>query len=198
MEDLSVMTDEALAMSYANDNNRAFDELLSRNQSKLFSYILFVVRNREVADDVFQETFVKVITRLQQGRYSPSGKFGAWLVRIAHNIIMDLYRSQKVQKIIDTSSDNDLSNIGEESLLSLDIESKYVNTQVLRDVRKMMNLLPASQLEVLYMRFYQQLSFKEIADMTNVSINTSLGRMRYASLNLRRMAKEHHITLQLT
>ena len=108
MEDLSVMTDEALSMSYANGNNRAFDELLSRNQSKLFSYILFVVRNREVADDVFQETFVKVITRLQQGRYSPSGKFGAWLVRIAHNIIMDLYRSQKVQKIIDTSSDNDL------------------------------------------------------------------------------------------
>ena len=167
MEDLSVMTDEALAMSYANGNNRAFDELLSRNQSKLFSYILFVVRNREVADDVFQETFVKVITRLQQGRYSPSGKFGAWLVR-------------------------------EESLLSLDIESKYVNTQVLRDVRKMMNLLPASQREVVYMRFYQQLSFKEIADMTNVSINTSLGRMRYAILNLRRMAKEHHITLQLT
>lgn len=198
MEDLSVMTDEALAISYANGNNRAFDELLSRNQSKLFSYILFVVRNREVADDVFQETFVKVITRLQQGRYSPSGKFGAWLVRIAHNIIMDLYRSQKVQKIIDTSSDNDLSNIGEESLLSLDIESKYVNTQVLRDVRKMMNLLPASQREVVYMRFYQQLSFKEIADMTNVSINTSLGRMRYAILNLRRMAKEHHITLQLT
>ena len=198
MEDLSVMTDEALAMSYANGNNRAVDELLSRNQSKLFSYILFVVRNREVADDVFQETFVKVITRLQQGRYSPSGKFGAWLVRIAHNIIMDLYRSQKVQKIIDTSSDNDLSNIGDESLLSLDIESKYVNTQVLRDVRKMMNLLPASQREVVYMRFYQQLSFKEIADMTNVSINTSLGRMRYAILNLRRMAKEHHITLQLT
>ena len=198
MKNLNVMTDEELAVDYVNGDNRAFDELLSRNQSKLFSYILFVVRNREVADDVFQETFVKVITRLQQGRYSPSGKFGAWLVRIAHNIIMDLYRSQKVQKIIDTSSDNDLSNIGDESLLSLDIESKYVNTQVLRDVRKMMNLLPASQREVVYMRFYQQLSFKEIADMTNVSINTSLGRMRYAILNLRRMAKEHHITLQLT
>ena len=198
MKNLNVMTDEKLAVDYVNGDNRAFDELLSRNQSKLFSYILFVVRNREVADDVFQETFVKVITRLQQGRYSPSGKFGAWLVRIAHNIIMDLYRSQKVQKIIDTSSDNDLSNIGDESLLSLDLESKYVNTQVLRDVRKMMNLLPASQREVVYMRFYQQLSFKEIADMTNVSINTSLGRMRYAILNLRRMAKEHHITLQLT
>ena len=197
MKNLNVMTDEELAMDYVNGNNRAFDELLFRHQSKLFSYILFVVRDREIADDLFQETFVKVITKLQEGKYSPSGKFSAWMMRIAHNVIMDLYRGLKVQKIVDTSDDNDLSNISTNDFYSMDIESQYVNTQVLKDVKKLMNFLPASQREVVYMRYYQQLSFKEIAEMTNVSINTSLGRMRYAILNLRRMVKENEITLQM-
>ncbi|WP_314715824.1 sigma-70 family RNA polymerase sigma factor [Segatella salivae] len=197
MKNLNVMTDEELAMDYVNGNNRAFDELLFRHQSKLFSYILFVVRDREIADDLFQETFVKVITKLQEGKYLPSGKFSAWMMRIAHNVIMDLYRGLKVQKIVDTSDDNDLSNISTNDLYSMDIESQYVNAQVLKDVKKLMNFLPASQREVVYMRYYQQLSFKEIAEMTNVSINTSLGRMRYAILNLRRMVKENEITLQM-
>ena len=118
-------------------------------------------------------------------------------MRIAHNVIMDYYRGLKVQKIVDASSDNDLSNIGAKDCVSLDIESQYVNTQVLEDVKKLMNFLPATQREVVYMRYYQQLSFKEIADMTNVSINTSLGRMRYAILNLRRMVKENEIALQM-
>ena len=197
MKNLNVMTDEELAMDYVNGNNRAFDELLFRHQSKLFSYILFVVRDREIADDLFQETFVKVITKLQEGKYSPSGKFSAWMMRIAHNVIMDLYRGLKVQKIVDTSDDNDLSNISTNDFYSMDIESQYVNAQVLKDVKKLMNFLPASQREVVYMRYYQQLSFKEIAEMTNVSINTRLGRMRYAILNLRRMVKENEITLQM-
>ena len=197
MKNLNVMTDEELAMDYVNGNNRAFDELLFRHQSKLFSYILFVVRDREIADDLFQETFVKVITKLQEGKYSPSGKFSAWMMRIAHNVIMDLYRGLKAQKIVDTSDDNDLSNISTNDFYSMDIESQYVNAQVLKDVKKLMNFLPASQREVVYMRYYQQLSFKEIAEMTNVSINTSLGRMRYAILNLRRMVKENEITLQM-
>ena len=197
MKNLNVMTDEELAMDYVNGNNRAFDELLFRHQSKLFSYILFVVRDREIADDLFQETFVKVITKLQEGKYSPSGKFSAWMMRIAHNVITDLYRGLKVQKIVDTSDDNDLSNISTNDFYSMDIESQYVNAQVLKDVKKLMNFLPASQREVVYMRYYQQLSFKEIAEMTNVSINTSLGRMRYAILNLRRMVKENEITLQM-
>ena len=197
MKNLNVMTDEELAMDYVNGNNRAFDELLFRHQSKLFSYILFVVRDREIADDLFQETFVKVITKLQEGKYSPSGQFSAWMMRIAHNVIMDLYRGLKVQKIVDTSDDNDLSNISTNDFYSMDIESQYVNAQVLKDVKKLMNFLPASQREVVYMRYYQQLSFKEIAEMTNVSINTSLGRMRYAILNLRRMVKENEITLQM-
>ncbi len=191
------MTDEELALSYVKGENRAFDELLLRNQSKIFSYILFVVRDRDTADDVFQETFVKVVVKLQQGKYVPSGKFSAWVLRIAHNVIMDLYRGQKSQKIIDAVDDNDLSNIAGNDLIIGNVESQFVNTQVMSDVRKMMNLLPTTQREVVYMRYFQQMSFKEIADTTNVSINTSLGRMRYAILNLRRMAREHDVVLQL-
>ncbi len=191
------MTDEELALSYVKGENRAFDELLLRNQSKIFSYILFVVRDRDTADDVFQETFVKVVVKLQQGKYVPSGKFSAWVLRIAHNVIMDLYRGQKSQKIIDAVDDNDLSNIAGNDLIIGNVESQFVNTQVMSDVRKMMNLLPTTQREVVYMRYFQQMSFKEIADTTNVSINTSLGRMRYAILNLRRMAREHNVVLQL-
>ena len=198
MKNLNEMTDEQLAMSYVNGNNRAFDVLLSRNQSKLFAYILFVVHDRDTSDDIFQETFVKVVTRLQQGKYSPTGKFGAWVMRIAHNVIMDWYREQRMDKIVEAPKENDLSNVGrKDDLLDGSIEAQFVNTQILADVRKMMNQLPAPQREVVYMRFYQELSFKEIAETTGVSINTSLGRMRYALLNLRRMAKEHNIQLQL-
>lgn len=197
MNNLKELTDEQLAMSYVEGNNKAFDELLSRTQSKLYSYIMFVVHDRETADDVFQETFVKVVTRLQQRRYVPSGKFGAWLMRIAHNVMMDLYRNHKSDKVVEANNNNDLSNIGGESMLDTSVESQFVNSQVLRDVEKMMNNLPAPQREVVYMRFYQEMSFKEIAETTGVSINTSLGRMRYAVLNLRRMAREHNIQLQL-
>lgn len=194
---MNEMSDEELALSYIGGDNRAFDELLVRNESKLFSYILFVVRDRDLADDIFQETFVKVIVKLQQGKYTTSGKFGAWIVRIAHNVIMDWYREQKADKIVEPTEDNDLSNISSKSIIDSNIENQFVNEQVLSDVKKMMNLLPPTQREVVFMRFYQDLSFKEIAELTGVSINTSLGRMRYAILNLRRMAKEHNVVLQL-
>ena len=197
MRKLNELPDEELAVAYINGNNNAFDLLLSRNQSKIFSYILFVVRDRDVADDVFQETFVKVITKLQQRKYTVTGKFCAWVMRIAHNIIMDMYREQKSEKIVEATEDNDLSNFGSKELLDENIESKFVNEQILCDVKKMMNLLPTAQREVVYMRFYQQLSFKEIADTTNVSINTALGRMRYAIINLRKMAQEHQMELRM-
>ena len=191
------MTDEELALSYADGNNRAFDLLLLRNQSKLFSYILFVVHDRDTAEDIFQETFVKVITRLQEGRYMVSGKFGAWIMRIAHNAIMDWYRDQAALRTIDTSADNDLSKLPGADLYEGNIENHYVNSQVMTDVRRLLDALPPMQREVVYMRFYQQLSFKEIADSTDVSINTALGRMRYALLNMRRMAKSYNMALQL-
>lgn len=197
MKNLEEMTDEELAVSYIEGDNRAFDMLLSNNQRKVFTYILFVVRNRDVANDVFQDTFVKVITQLQQKRYAPNGKFSAWVMRIAHNEIMDWYRTQRSGHIVEATEDNDLSNIGGLDVSLSSVESQYVNSQVLTDVRRMMNLLPTSQREVVYMRFYQGMSFKEIAETTGVSINTSLGRMRYAILNLRRMAKENCVQLQL-
>ncbi|MDY5090451.1 MAG: sigma-70 family RNA polymerase sigma factor [Prevotella sp.] len=196
MRILEEMTDEELAMLYIDGNNKAFDLLLSRNQSKIFSYIVFVVRNQETANDIFQETFMKVISRLQQGKYTTSGKFSAWVMRIAHNVIMDWYRDHSTERIVECNDTNDLSNIGSNDLMVGNIENQYVYDQVMTDVRRMMNLLPASQREVVFMRFYQDMSFKEIADTTNVSINTALGRMRYAILNMRRMAKEHDVALQ--
>ena len=197
MKLLNGMTDEELALSYIEGDNKAFDLLLSRTKTKLFTYILFVVRDRDFADDIFQETFVKVITKLQQGKYTNSGKFSAWLMRIAHNVIMDLYREHRSERIIEPTEGNDLSNISYNDLLDTNVENHYVNEQVMTDVRKMMNMLPPSQREVVFMRFYQEMSFKEIAEATGVSINTSLGRMRYAIRNLRRMAREHNVVLQL-
>lgn len=190
------MTDEELALSYVRGNNQAFDLLLSRNQSKLFSYILFVVHEQDLANDIFQETFVKVITKLQEGRYIDSGKFSVWIMRIAHNVIMDWYRDNRAKNIVETSDDNDLSNVTGNDITDFNIEDRYVNEQVLRDVKKMMNLLPPTQREIVFMRFYQEMSFKEIAETTGVSINTALGRMRYAILNMRRMARKNKLSLE--
>ena len=196
MTTFKLMTDEELAIMYVDGDNKAFDLLLSSNQEKLFTYILFVVRDREMANDMFQETFFKVVSRLQQGKYIANGKFSAWLMRIAHNVIMDWYRQQRAQNIVDAPKENDLSNVGS-TLLESSREGELVNNQVMEDVRRMMSHLPASQREVVFMRFYQQMSFKEIAEATGVSINTALGRMRYAILNLRRMTREHQLTLQM-
>ena len=197
MKHYESLSDEELALLYVEGDNRAFDVLLTRNQQKLYSYILFVVRDPEVANDVFQDTFVKVITKLQEGKYTNCGKFSLWLTRIAHNVIMDGYRRQKSEHIVEPTEDNDLSNLRSDELLDINRENEYVNMQIMNDVRHLMNALPASQREVVYMRFYQDLSFKEIADITGVSINTSLGRMRYALINMRRMAKQHAIQLSL-
>ena len=191
------MSNEELALLYVGGNNKAFDELLERTQSKLFAYIKFVVRNDDVANDIFQETFVKVITRLQEGRYTDTGKFTFWLTRIAHNAIMDWYRAQKSAHIVDLTDDNNLSNLQGDEVRDTFRESELVNAQIMRDVKRMMEELPAPQREVVYMRFYQELQFKEIAEITGVSINTSLGRMRYALMNLRKMAKDHQIELAL-
>ena len=191
------MADEALALLYVGGDNRAFDELLARNQQKLYNYILFVVRDPELANDVFQETFVKVITRLQEGKYTDSGKFSFWLSRIAHNVIMDTFRQQKSEHIVEASEDNDLNKLRRQDLMEMNRENEFVNAQILQDVRHLMDTLPAPQREVVYMRYYQDLSFKEIAEATGVSINTSLGRMRYALINMRRLAKEHDLQLNL-
>ena len=181
MKNFEGVSDEALALLYVKGDNRAFDELLSRTQTKLFTYIMFVVRDHDIADDIFQETFVKVITKLQQGLYTDSGKFQFWITRIAHNCIMDWYRQQQSAHIVDANEENDLQNLKSASVMDTNKEAEMINEQILIDIKKMMNTLPAPQREVVYMRYFQQLSFKEIADLTGVSINTSLGRMRYAN-----------------
>jgi RNA polymerase sigma-70 factor (ECF subfamily) len=195
MNNYESMSDEKLALRYIDGDNKAFDVLLTRNQSKLFSYIMFVVRDEEIANDIFQDTFLKVITKLQEGKYTDSGKFYYWITRIAHNIIMDKYRMQQNEHIVEPTEDNNLSNIKSASVLDTYRESEIINEQIMEDVKNIMNALPAVQREVVYMRFYQNMSFKEIADATGVGINTSLGRMRYAILNMRRMAQKHDISL---
>ena len=191
------MSNEMLALLYVDGNNKAFDELLERTQSKLFAYIMFVVRNEDVANDIFQDTFVKIIIKLQQGQYTDCGKFSYWITRIAHNVIMDLFRTQKNERIVEPNSENDLSNLSSQEVMELNREMEMVNSQIMQDVRHMMDNLPAPQREVVFMRMYQDLSFKEIAEITGVSINTALGRMRYALMNMRRMAKEHNIMLNV-
>ena len=171
--------------------------MLSRNEEKLFSYILFVVHDEDLANDIFQETFVKAISRLHAGQYSCSGKFLSWLIRIAHNVIIDGYRSHCVFRMVEQANDNDLSCLRGEDFQADCAEQEMIRKQILCDVKKLVDFLPAPQREVVFMRYYQQMSFKEIAECTNVSINTSLGRMRYALLNLRKMAKEHNIYLDL-
>lgn len=197
MKNYSDMTDEELAVCYMKGENKAFDLLLEHNQSAIFSYILFVVHDEDKANDIFQDTFIKIIVKLRNDLYAPTGKFSAWCMRIAHNVIMDIYRDHKSDHTIDVNEDNDLSNISSDNVREMNIEQAFVNNQVLRDVKKIMGQLPNPQREVVYMRYYQQMSFKEIADVTNVSINTALGRMRYAILNMRRMAREHNIALEM-
>ena len=197
MEKFAHMTDEELAMLYVEGNNKAFDELLARNQQKLFSYIMIMVHDQEIANDIFQDTFIKIITRLQEGKYTNSGKFSFWMTRIAHNVIMDWFRGRKNEQITEPNAENDLSNIRNQDVMEMNRESELINEQILLDVQHMMNSLPEPQRKVVYMRLYQQMSFKEISEVTGVSINTSLGRMRYAILNLRRMAKQNDIMLDI-
>ena len=196
MEKLCKLADEQLVEMYAKGDNSAFDVLLSRYQQKLYSYILFLVHNEDTANDLLQETFVKAIVTIQQGRYVESGKFSAWLTRIAHNLIIDKYRQDKNANLI--SNDNDECDIFNNAALSdITVEMKIIKEQSLADVERLVKELPAVQQEVVYMRFYQNLSFKEIAEATGVSINTALGRMRYGLINLRRMVEERGIVLTL-
>lgn len=196
MEQKNWKTDDQLVSEFMTGNEQAFDELLKRYQEKLYSYLQFTVRNDDMADDLFQETFVKAIVQIRQGKYVHNGKFGAWLTRIAHNLLIDVLRNEKVENYV---YEDEAENAWTESAISMDgsRENELSNEQVLNDVRNMMGHLPQNQREVVYMRFYQDMSFKEIAETTGVSINTSLGRMRYAILNLRKMAAEHHISLAM-
>lgn len=196
MKQLHVDTDDMLVARYSEGDNKAFDELMARYQSKIYNYILFTVRNQEVAEDLFQETFMKAIVTIQQGRYTADGRFGAWITRIAHNLVIDAFRTERSENTI-SNDECEVDLLNDADLCDDNVEMQMVNDQTLADVRRLVDALPANQREVVYMRFYQDLSFKEIAEITGVSINTALGRIRYALLNMRRMAEEKDIVLQL-
>lgn len=190
------MTDENLVKAYAQGNNDAFDVLLKRHQDRIFNYILRIIKNEDLANDIFQETFVKAILTIKQGRYTENGKFPAWISRIAHNLIIDYYRQEKSENL--QSADlEDIDVLNRKELAEKTIEDIIISDQIREDVRFLIKKLPPLQREVLNMRYYQNLSFKEIAEITGVSINTALGRMRYAILNLRRIAAEKDIVLTI-
>lgn len=194
MRNLEKFTDEQLVAAYASGDNEAFDTLLMRHKSRLFTYIVQMVRDRNLADDIFQETFVKAITTIRQGRYNDLGKFSAWITRIARNLAIDSFRAEKSEATVSTDDANfDILNRRE--LSEETVEDAMIDLQIERDVRRLVDELPESQREVLMMRFYRNLSFKEIAELTGVSINTALGRMRYAVLNMRRLAREKELIL---
>lgn len=194
MQNLTKLADDQLVRAYANGNNNAFDTLLQRHQARVFNYINNIVKDTDVANDIFQETFVKAITTIRQNRYSEDGKFASWITRIAHNLIIDHFRQTKAEATVTTDNENnDILNRRE--LCEGNIEDAMVDGQILSDVRRIMDTLPENQREVLNMRFFRDMSFKEIAEATNVSINTALGRMRYAIMNMRRIAKENNIAL---
>lgn len=190
MDNLSHRTDEQLVSLYVKGNNEAFDILLERYKVRLYTYISYSIHNADTAGDIFQETFVKAIMTLKQGRYKESGKFYPWLTRIAHNLIIDQFRAEK----------NNGSLLNDEPALSLrkheetGEDGDRIDEQVFEEICHLVDYLPESQKEIVQMRIYQNLSFKEIAQIKGLSINTALGRMRYAILNMRRMANERQLT----
>ena len=194
MQNLIKETDEQLIQLYENGNDAAFDVLLERYQQSLYAYILAIVHDEDRANDFFQETFFKAIAYIRSHRYTDNGKFFAWLMRIARNLIIDSVRHNKPMVDVVTDDDNDVL----QNMMSLSVgtvETDFHNEQTISDLAEMISRLPQNQQDIIRMRIYEDLSFKEIAALTNCSINTALGRMRYAILNLRKMAVGRDLTL---
>lgn len=189
-------SDFELVQGFLSGNHLCLESLIERHRRKVYTYIFFNVKDQHLAEDIFQDTFIKVIKSLKSGKYKDNGRFLAWVLRISHNLIIDFYRKEKqLQTISKDSYEGDIFNT--QHLSEKTIEDKLVNTQVSRDVRKLIQDLPHDQREVVILRHYCDLSFKEIADYTNVSINTALGRMRYALINLRKLIEERKLNLTL-
>ena len=194
MPNIKELTDDMLVADFLKGNNQAFDQLLDRHKNRIFNYILHLVKDQDMADDMFQETFVKAIMTIKQGRYTADGKFLSWIMRIAHNIVIDHFRQEKNDMSV-SSDDSQVDLLNRREYSDSTIEDVLIERAISDNVRSLIRSLPREQRQVLVMRYYNDLSFKEIAQRTNVSINTALGRMRYAIINLRRMAKENNIVL---
>ncbi len=196
MKEYIDMSDEQLVACYVKGENEAFDALVERHKNRVYTYIYHQVKNDDLSDDIFQETFVKAIVTIKQGRYQENGHFAAWVTRIAHNLIIDYFRQTKAENLQSTDV-AEVNVLNRKELCDCTVEDSIITTQIHHDVRRLIMALPENQREVLVMRYYRNMSFKEIADRTKVSINTALGRMRYAILNMRRIAEEHNIVLTM-
>lgn len=192
MESKTIL-DSVLVNNYINGHEKSLEILIIRHKQRIFSFIVSKVLDREVAEDIFQDTFIKVINTLKRGAYNEEGKFLPWVMRIAHNLIIDHFRRNKRLPKFNNTDDFDIFDVLSDDMLS--IENQIIKSQILEDVQKLVEELPEDQKEVLLMRMYRDMSFKEIAENTDVSINTALGRMRYALINLRKLIEKHNIIL---
>ena len=190
------LSDSELVALYLKGDSKSFEALIQKHKNKIYAFILSKIRNRDLAEDIFQDTFIKVINSLQKGKYNEEGKFLPWVMRIANNLVIDYFRKSKKMRTIAPTDDFDIFDILQDG--EKNIEDNLVNNQIHKDLRKLIEHLPEDQKEVLKMRYYAELSFKEISESTGVSINTALGRMRYALINLRKLIDTHQLDLQLS
>jgi RNA polymerase sigma-70 factor (ECF subfamily) len=187
-------SDKDLICQFLEGNQFSLEKLIQRHQNRVFAYILMVVKDKQLADDIFQDTFIKVINTIKSGAYKEEGKFIQWVMRIAHNLIIDYFRKSKRIPIVENDKD-DFDIFDTIRFTDPSIEDQMITEQIHEDVRKLIEYLPPEQKEVLFMRHYSEMSFKDIAEQTDVSINTALGRMRYALINLRKLIKEKNVIL---
>jgi RNA polymerase sigma-70 factor (ECF subfamily) len=190
-----IVDDRELISSYIQGNEASFETLLNRHKDRVYSHILMIIKDRDLADDVFQDTFIKAINTLKAGKYNEEGKFLPWVLRIAHNLVIDHFRKNKKMKMVRGDEDYDVFATIKQDDLS--IEDGMIIDQILNDVKGLLQHLPEEQREVVQMRHYADMSFKDIAEQTGVSINTALGRMRYALINLRKLIEERGIQLTM-
>ena len=191
---VQVVSDQKLLNCYLSGDRNAISQLIERHSRRVRDYIQMMVKDGDVADDIFQETFIKAVRVIDEGRYTDNGRFLSWILRIAHNQVIDHFRAQKQNRQLN-EAEAGYDVLGTLRLAERTVEDEIVCEQIASDVRRMVELLPAEQREVVMMRYYSGLSFKEIAEQTGVSINTALGRMRYALINLRKMIKEKNLIL---
>ena len=191
---LTAQTDQQLIIQYLDGNDKCFEELLKRHQQKIYTSIYLFTKDHSAAEDIFQEVFIKIIDTLRRGKYNHEGKFSQWAMRIAYNLCVDNFRRNKRRPTLQTSEDFDIFDVLKSP--ERNVEQNLIRSQTHDKVRKLVDQLPAEQREVVILRHYADMSFKEIAKLTNVSINTALGRMRYALINIRKMVEEHNIKLK--
>jgi RNA polymerase sigma factor (sigma-70 family) len=188
------LSDQDLVQAYIKGDHSAIEVLINKHRSKVYTYILLTIKNQQLAEDLFQETFIKVIQSLRGGKYKDNGKFLSWVIRIAHNLIIDHFRKEKQMNTV-SNDDTEVDLFNSKKLSDSNIEELIINSQIKSEIRVLINELPDDQREVVLLRHYGGLSFKEIADQTDVSINTALGRMRYALINLRKLIQEKNLSL---